>query len=240
VTRMDAPMDTHRALPLPCLMLVTDRLLAGGTDALVAAVRRAVEGGVNVVQVREKDLPQEEQVEICCRLIEAVAGRALVIVNDRPTVALAAGASGVHGAEKSLPVAAMRRGVRRRLLIGRSVHSLDGAADAAHAGADYLVLGTIFPSRSHPGRETGGVALVSSVAAAVAVPVIAIGGLGQRNVAEVMRAGAAGIAVITALLGREDVCEAAQELRGALDRAWELGDAARGSVRLHVSSLGAH
>ncbi|MHB8578007.1 MAG: thiamine phosphate synthase [Dehalococcoidia bacterium] len=206
-------------LQRPCLMLVTDRELAGGEDALVRCVSAAVAGGVTAVQLREKDLPNERLLALATRIQAAIAGRAILLINERPAVALAAGAGGVHGGEASLPVSAMRRAVRGRLLVGRSVHSLSGAVQAAGAGADYLVLGTIFPSRSHPGGETGGLELVRSVCAAVNVPVIAIGGITAENARDVMEAGAAGIAVISAIIGRPDPRFEAERLRSALEPA---------------------
>jgi thiamine-phosphate pyrophosphorylase len=200
-------------------MLVTDRELAGGDEALVETVAAAVTGGVNVVQLREKELSNEALLALALRLREAIDARALLVVNDRPAVALAAGADGVHGSEASLPVGAVRRAGRGRLLVGRSVHSLASALEAERAGADYLALGTIFPSRSHPGGETGGLALVREVTAAVHIPVVAIGGVTADNAAEVVRAGAAGVAVISAIIGRPDPRAEAERLRYALGRA---------------------
>jgi len=204
-------------LPAWPLMLVTDRTLARDTRDLLRQVAAAIEGGVNAVQVREKDLPEAELLALTRRIVAIAAGRAFVTVNGRPRVALAARAEGVHAGE-DLPITReLKRRLRDRLLIGRSVHDLAGATAAAHDGAGYLVLGTIFPSRSHPGGETGGLARVREVAAAVALPVIAIGGITATTAGEVMRAGAAGVAVISAILGQPDPRAAAATLRRAMD-----------------------
>jgi thiamine-phosphate pyrophosphorylase len=218
-----------RRLPLPCLLLVTDRTLTGGEDGLIAAVDAAVEGGVNAVELREKELANEALAALCGRLVAAVGARALVLLNGAPAVALAAGAAGVHLGEAALPVGAARRAVRDRLLVGRSVHGLPAAVEAERGGADYLVLGTIFPSRSHPGGETGGAERVREVAAAVRIPVLAIGGITVEHVPEVIEAGAAGIAVISAILAAPDPREAAARLRRALDAAWDARPAAVGA-----------
>ncbi len=200
-------------------MLVTDRSLASDPDDLVRRIAAAIAGGVNAVQVREKDLPDAELLDLTRRIVAVAAGRAFVSVNGRPNVALAAGADAVHAGEDALPVRSLKRALRGRLLVGRSVHDLAGAAAAASDGADYLVLGTIFPSRSHPDGETGGVERIRLVAAAVDLPVIAIGGISAANVDEVVHAGAAGVAVISAILGQPNPETAAMQLRQALDRA---------------------
>ncbi|HLZ73286.1 MAG TPA: thiamine phosphate synthase [Dehalococcoidia bacterium] len=199
-------------------MLVSDRSLARDTADLLRQIAAAIAGGVNAVQVREKDLPDAELLTLSRRIVAIAAGRAFVSVNGRPRVALAAGADGVHAGEEIVPTRTLKRALRGRLLVGRSVHDLPGAVAAAHDGANYLVLGTIFPSRSHPGGETGGLARVRQVTAAVSLPVIAIGGITAENAAEVVRAGAAGVAVISAILGRPDPQAAARGLRQALDQ----------------------
>jgi thiamine-phosphate pyrophosphorylase len=199
-------------------MLVTDRTLAGGGDGLVAAVRDAVAGGVNVVQVREKDLPAVEQAALARRIVDAVHGRALVVVNASPAAALAAGADGVHCPEYGLPVGTVRRAAGERLLVGRSVHSLESALAPDMNGADYLVLGTVFSSASHPGGPTGGIGLVRQVTRRAPCPVIAIGGITRHNAGSVVRAGAAGVAVISAILAASDPLASAKDLRTALQR----------------------
>ncbi|HEY7294624.1 MAG TPA: thiamine phosphate synthase [Dehalococcoidia bacterium] len=200
-------------------MLVTDRSLAAGPDDLVRRIAAAIAGGVNAVQVREKDLPDTELLELTRRVQAVAAGHAFVTVNGRANVALAADADGVHTGEDALPLRSLKRAVRGRLCLGRSVHDLQGAVSAERDGADYLVLGTIFPSRSHPGGTTGGSERVRQVAAAVRVPVIAIGGITAGNTARVVGAGASGVAVITAILGQADPQAAAAALREALDGA---------------------
>ena len=169
-----------------------------------------------MVQLRERDAPAADLLRMARALREMTEGRALLIVNDRADVALAAAADGVQLGERSLPVEAARRVCGRNILLGRSVHSRDGARAAEREGADYLVLGTVFASRSHPGGEAGGPGLVREVADAVELPVIAIGGIDASNAGAVIEAGARGVAAIGAILGDTDPEAAARRLAEAI------------------------
>ena len=196
----------------PWLRLVTDRRLAASCD-LVAVVEQAVAGGVDLVQVREKDLPDNELLELTRAILRAVAGRARVVVNGRPEVAWQAGA-GLH-----LPEAAPLP-PHPPPLWGRSVHSPDGAARAAAAGPAYLIAGPVFPTDSKPGaRPLGLEGLQAIVRAAAGTAVLAIGGIEPAWVATVLQAGAGGVAVRGAILKARDPQAAARALRAALDAA---------------------
>ena len=213
-------MSVVRALPHPCLCLVTDRKLCP-PGSLEERVSAAVAGGVDMVQLREKDMPAGEMLDLARRLRSITGGKALLVVNDRLDVALAAGVDGVQLPEASLSVSDARQIVPSGFLVGKSVHGIPVATVAAAEGADYLVLGTIFPTGSKPGADTGGVPLVSNVAGQVAAPVIAIGGVDSRNAASVIEAGARGIAVVSAILGSEDPEWAARKLKQAMLAAVE-------------------
>ena len=199
------------ALPIPCLCLVTDRRSCAGRP-LSEVVARAVDGGVNMVQLREKDLPVSQLLELALQLRDITAGRALLFVNDRVDVALACAADGVQLGEQGMPVDAARDVAGRRLLIGRSVHSVEGAVAAQREGADLLVVGTIFPSESHPGAPAAGLALLRGVGNATRIPFLAIGGLNAGNVASAAAAGAHGAAVITAITRSPNPRRAASRL----------------------------
>ncbi len=215
------------ALSLPCLMLVSDRSLC---PDLVGAVEAAVTGGVDAVQLREKDMPSEELLPLARRLRQATEGRAvltgrqaLLLVNGPLAVAQAAEARGVHLPEDAPPVERPREG----FLIGRSVHSLAAAGRAEAEGVDYLIAGPVYETPSHPGREPAGLALIEEVARGVRLPVLAIGGVTAGRVEEVVRAGASGVAVISAVLAQADRRAAAEGLRRALDAAWAAAGVAR-------------
>ena len=195
------------------LMLVTDRTLAPhGT--LPALVDRAVAGGVDVVQLREKDLAERELLALGRDLRAVTRGRALLLVNGTVEQALAIEADGVHLAEAA-PLPAGRAG----LLAGRSVHAVAEAQRAMADGVDYIVAGTVFSSRSHPDGPTGGPRLVADICRQVSCPLIAIGGISASNAARVIEAGASGVAVISAILGAADPHAAAASLRAAVDAA---------------------
>ncbi len=218
------------ALPRPCLMLVSDRSLCDGVDGLVAAVEAAVAGGVDAVQLREKDMPAEELLPLARRLRQATEGwavptgrQALLLVNGPLAVALAAEADGVHLPEDAPPVERPREG----FLVGRSVHSLAAARRAEREGVDYLIAGPVYETRSHPGREPAGLTLIEEVARSVRTPTLAIGGVTAERVDEVVRAGASGVAVISAVLAQRDRQAAAEALRRTLDAAWAAAGAAR-------------
>lgn len=201
------------ALPRPVLCLVAGGAAASGLS-LIDVIGAAVRGGVNLVQLREKEMPAGDLLQLARDVRRACGNRALLFVNDRVDVAIACGADGVQLGERSLPVDAARALTGDRLLIARSVHSVEGARGAA--GADLLVLGTIYPSASHPGEPGAGPRLVRNVVRAVSVPVVGIGGITPDNAPEVMAAGAAGVAVVAAILGSTDPYKAASDMRRAI------------------------
>ena len=207
-------------LSFPCLCLVTDRRQCGGRP-IESVVADAVEGGVGIVQLREKDLPSSQLYALALRLKDAIAGRALLFVNDRVDVALACGADGVQLGEDALPLNAAKAAARGgNLILSRSVHSIDGAIAAQAQGADLLTLGTIFPTGSHPGVQTGGLELVKEVVAAVSMPFLAIGGVKPDNTAALIAAGASGAAVISAIAASPDPRAAASELMRNMKAGW--------------------
>lgn len=205
-------------LPLPIVMLVTDRH-ACGERRLEDVVEAALEGGVNMVQLREKDLPARELYDLALRLRQIVGTQALLLVNDRLDVALAAGAHGVELGGMSLPCDVARE-LAPDLLIGRSVHDVANAAGAVTNGADLLVVGTMFASRSHPGMSPAGPSLVRKVAAVTSAPLIGIGGITAANATQVIAAGASGVAAITSITQAHDPRDAAARLVAAVNDAW--------------------
>ena len=204
------------ALSLPIVALVTDRNLAGGPDALIDAVAQAVDNGVNLVQMREKDLPDAMQLALAQRLREVTNGKALLFVNDSVSIAEASGADGVQLTENSRSIASAHARMARPLLVGRSVHGVDAAREAAAQGADLLVVGTVYDSPTHPGQPPAGVGLVGWCAQPGGVPVIGIGGITAQNAGAVMQAGASGVAVISAILGSASPADAAARLAAAV------------------------
>jgi thiamine-phosphate diphosphorylase len=205
----------------PSLMLITDRSRLHGRP-IEEVASQAVDGGVTVVQLREKDLSSGDLYDLAVTVHAVLRGRALLLVNDRIDVAIAAGADGVHLPEHTLPLQKLRDYVGDACIVGRSVHSVEAALRAEQEGADYVQVGAVYETRSHPGQTPTGLELVRAVAEAVRVPIIAVGGITPERVAEVIEAGADGIAVIGAILDADDPQAAARALRTALDAAYEL------------------
>lgn len=191
------------------LCLVTDRRrLAGAgssideaTSCLERQTRFAAEAGVDLVQVRERDLEAAVLASLVRRLLAITHGtRTRLVVNDRLDVALACGADGVHLRGDSYRTAEARRLAPARFLIGRSVHSVPDARAAADA--DYVIAGTLFPSASKGmSRDVIGVDGLRAIAACTHVPVLGIGGITAANLSAVAATGAAGCAAIGLFIG---------------------------------------
>jgi thiamine-phosphate diphosphorylase len=162
------------------------------TDA--AAGRRALERGASVLQLRDPSARVRRLEEEAISLV-AEAG-VPVLVSSRADLALATGAAGVQLPENDLPVEAARRLLGASRLVGSSVHSLEGARRSADEGADYLVFGPVFATASHPGRPAAGLEALRQVAAAVRIPVLAIGGVDRERAEACLQAGASGFAAI--------------------------------------------
>ena len=205
---------------LPALCLVTDRRRLAVGRRLEEVVERAVEGGATMVQLRDKDLSAAEMLALAWRLREVTRGRALLFINDRVDIALACEADGVQLGEEGLPVEAARRASGGGLLLGRSVHSVEGAVAAEAEGVDLVVVGTIFQSESHPGASAAGVGLLRRVSDRVGVPALAIGGVTSANVSSVIAAGASGAAVIGDIVASDDPERAARALIDRMNKTW--------------------
>jgi thiamine-phosphate pyrophosphorylase len=179
------------------LCLVTDRR----RRSVVDQCRDAVQAGVDLIQVRERDLEAAALSALVAELVRLTrATETRVVVNDRLDVALASGADGVHLRGDSIPAARARSMAPAGFLIGRSVREPAGAVEAA-AGTDYLIAGTVFPSPSKPGlHEHLGLKGLAAIARSVSVPVLAIGGVSLDRIGPVAEAGAAGIAAISLFL----------------------------------------
>jgi thiamine-phosphate diphosphorylase len=195
----------------PQLHLVTDPQLP--RQQLLAAIRAAAENGVDWVQVRDHQASGRELYDLTSEIV-AVARPlgARVAVNDRIDVALAAGADGVQLGERSLSVSVAKR-IAPGLQLGASVHGVARATRAAAEGAAWLTFGHVFATPSHPGEPPRGLDELARVVEAVNCPVIAIGGIGPDQISAVMAAGAAGVAVMSAILKASDPGQATRLLR---------------------------
>ncbi len=197
------------------LVAITDDL-RDGAAGLVARAQAAVRGGATMVQLRLKDADARTMVEVGRALVAAVPAGVPVIVNDRLDVALVAGAAGVHVGPDDLPAGAVRRLVPPGFLVGASVGS--DAEIVLARGADYVGIGPLYDTSSKPdaGRAIGAVAF-ARLARSCRLPAVAIGGIDATNAAGAMIAGAAGVAVIRAVLGAKDPETAARAIRAAME-----------------------
>jgi thiamine-phosphate pyrophosphorylase len=216
----DLGADRRARLAAARLYLVCGSLPDGSSAeaALGDLLRGAIAGGVDIVQLREKHLPDEELVAVA-NATRALCERlgALLIVNDRPLVAREVGADGVHVGQDDMPVAEVRELVGPELLIGLSTHSPD-EVDAVDAELlDYIGVGPVHATPTKPGRPAVGLELVRYATAHAPVPFFAIGGIDTANAPEAITAGARRLCVMRAIAAAEEPERAARELRGLLD-----------------------
>jgi thiamine-phosphate pyrophosphorylase len=195
-------------------MLVTDAASVGDA-ASAQRIEAAVTGGVGILQLRDRSVLAAE-LFARAQILRKLLPKTLLVVNDRVDVALAVEAAGVQLGTGALPVAEVRRLLGRRALIGRSVHSAAEAVSAEVEGADYLVVGTIYPTDTHSGKAPEGPELLKAVARAVRLPFYAIGGITAETAGECLRRGAHGVAVIRAITEAADSEQAAHELLAAM------------------------
>ena len=209
--------------PTP-LYVILDRAAARGRE-LPALLEAVLAGGGRVVQLREKTMPMAELFPLARTLRERCrrAG-ALFIVNDRADLALALGADGLHVGQEDLPAAAARRILRPGMILGVSTHDEPQARRAREDGADYIAVGSIFPTGTKAGFQLVGLDLLRELRPRLGVPVVAIGGITEANVAQVMEAGADAAAVISAVCGTPDPREATARFLEVMQRPGPVPD----------------
>ncbi len=202
------------------LYVITDTNLSRGRShrEIIAA---AIRGGATMVQYREKNASTRQMVDEAFVLRDLCREHNLpFIVNDRVDVALAVDADGVHVGQDDMPASLARRLIGPEKILGVSAENVEQARAAIDAGANYLGVGAVFATttKSDAGEPLGldGFAKITRVST---VPVVGIAGIQASNAASVIRAGAAGVAVVSAIVGAEDVQAAARELRMVVDRA---------------------
>ncbi len=201
------------------LYLIADASFVTGED-IVPFVERAVRGGVTVVQLRGKHLSFGDFLGLGRRLAAALKVRGVpLIVNDRADVALGCRAAGIHLGQDDMPLRVARKVLSKFMVIGISANTLEEALEAERQGADYIGLGPVYPTASKATNlPLVGPDGIRRVKARVRIPVVAIGGINAHNARAVREAGADGIAVISAILGKRDVEKAARGLKEAFCR----------------------
>ena len=203
----------------PTLYVILDRTAAAGRD-LVDLLDAVIAGGARMVQLREKTWPSGRLWPLAERLRARCRERQVTFVmNDRVDLALALGADGVHLGQDDLPPRLARPLLRPGMIMGLSTHSVEQARRAQADGADYVAVGAMFPTQTKPDFELVGPALARAVRPEVRVPLVGIGGITPMNVGEVIRAGADGVAVISAVCGAPDPAAATREFLRAISAA---------------------
>jgi thiamine-phosphate pyrophosphorylase len=203
----------------PRLYVVLDRSAAGGRD-LDEILAAALDGGAEMIQLREKTLPSGTLLPLAQRLrARCRAAGVPFIVNDRVDLAMAVDADGVHLGQDDLPPAAARALMKPGMILGLSTHSEAQATAAQAAGADYVAVGSMFPTATKPEFQLVGPALAARVRPLVRVPLIGIGGITPDNAGEVVAAGCDGVAVISAVCAAPDPAAAARRFVRAVDAA---------------------
>ena len=194
----------------PTLYVVLDRAVARGRD-LLDLLAAAVDGGCRMVQLREKEWPSGRLLPLAERLrARCAADGVTFIVNDRVDLAVAVGADGVHLGQDDLPARLARPLLRPGMILGISTHNVEQARRAQADGADYVAVGSMFATRSKTEFELVGPDLVRKLRGEIRVPLVGIGGITHDNVQQVVRAGADGVAVISAVVAADDPRAAAE------------------------------
>ena len=201
------------------LYVILDRQALAGRDELEVA-GEIVQGGARVIQLRDKQSYKGELLPIAQGIKELCAkSGVLFIVNDYLDLALAVDADGLHLGQKDLPVHIARRELPIDKIIGSSVTTVSRAIEMRDEGADYVAVGSMFPTRGKEGAVVVGLDMLQQVKKAISSPLVAIGGIDESNVGEVIAAGADCVAVINAVLGKPDVRKATRQLVSQIKRA---------------------
>jgi thiamine-phosphate pyrophosphorylase len=188
----------------PTLYVVLDRTAARGRD-LDSVLAAVIDGGCRMVQLREKEWPSGRLLPLARRLRERCGAAGVTfIMNDRVDVAVAVEADGVHVGQEDLPARLARSLLRAGMLLGVSTHDIEQARAARDDDADYVAVGSMFPTATKPDFQLVGPALIRKLRGEIRVPLVGIGGITHDNVVDVVRAGADGVAVISAVCAAAD------------------------------------
>lgn len=196
-------ISRKRLLKRPGLYLVTDRKVLEGKDP-ARVLAGCLKKGLDMVQFRDKEADDREFLETAGRIKKLTAGKALFIINDRVHIALALDADGVHLGRKDMPVETARRILGKKKIIGRSVGTLKEAFSAQKKGADYIAIGAVFKTPVKPDYKIAGLKTLKQAVKKIKVPLVAIGGINETNIRQVIAAGVKRAAVVRAVIKAND------------------------------------
>jgi thiamine-phosphate pyrophosphorylase len=199
------------------LYVILDRQFLASTDELDIAVQ-IIEGGARVIQLRDKQSKRGELLLVARKLRELCSQTGvLFIINDYLDLALAADADGLHIGQEDFPLSVVRRELPIDKIVGCSVTTVSQATKTQSEGADYIAVGSIFPTTTKREATVVRVDIIKELKCRISIPVVAIGGINQNNIGEVIAAGADAVAVISAVLTEQDVKGAVQRLVAKID-----------------------
>lgn len=189
-----------------------------GNHSYLEVAKKLIRGGARVIQLRDKLLSKGELLPVAVKLQKLCSEHdVLFIINDYLEIALAAGADGLHIGQKDLPVSVARKLLPVDKILGISVTTLEQATTAESEGVDYIAVGSMYPTASKETAIVVGIERLSQIRKAVSLPLVAIGGINKNNAAEVITAGADGVAVISAVLQAGDITKEARQIAGLFE-----------------------
>lgn len=195
------------------LYAVTDRSWVG-RQSLYEQIEDALKGGVTIVQLREKNLADDEFVAEAIKIKELCHRYHVpLIINDNVDVALKSGADGVHVGMEDIPVSKIRKKVGKDFIIGATAKTVEQAKAAEKAGADYLGVGAVFPSPTKKDAIRITTEQLKKICSSISIPAVAIGGISLENILEIKGGGMDGIAVVSAIFAADDIQKTTAELK---------------------------
>ena len=209
ISKISRRHKTHR---MAGLYVILDRQFLAGRDELDVAIQ-IINGGATVIQLRDKQSKRGELLLVAQKVRElCTEAGVLLVINDYLDLALCVDADGLHIGQQDLPLAVVRRQLPIDKVVGCSITTVSQARKAQNEGADYIAVGSVFPTLTKKEAIVVGVDTVRELNRIVSTPVVAIGGINENNVEEVVAAGADAVAVVSAVLGEKDVKGAVQKL----------------------------
>ncbi|GGI16359.1 thiamine phosphate synthase [Gottfriedia solisilvae] len=192
------------------LYLVTDRDVLGKRD-LIESVEAAIKGGTTIVQLREKNCSSLDFYELALKVKEVTLKYNIpLIINDRLDIALAIKADGLHIGQEDLPITVAREIVGKDMIIGVSATTLEEALLAQKQGADYVGIGSVYPTNTKLDAKPVSLEELHVIREAISIPIVGIGGINEDNVTDLMKTKIDGVAIVSAILGKEDIKAAAE------------------------------
>ena len=200
------------------LYIITDQRISHDKSHLEVA-EDALTGGATVIQFRDKEMKDSEAIVVCREIYKLTKKKGVsFIVNDRVEVAKAVDADGVHLGQEDMSFSSARKILGKEKIIGISVETVEQALKAVEGGADYLGVGPIYPTATKPDAGKAlGIARLKEIRESVNIPIVAIGGINENNLEEVLKAGADGVAVISAVVSAPDITEACRKLKTRIE-----------------------